>query len=113
MGHCIRSLIACALLLLLCSAVSSSGQSTASSSVSPINPRIVELETEAELAASRGDDAGAVQRYQSILDIDSRTSATYYNLGVLYVRLRQNPKAVAILERGLQIDPGMHSPAAL
>jgi tetratricopeptide (TPR) repeat protein len=87
----------------------------AQSTVSPILPdnRIPQLEMDAESAAARGDDASAVMKYKAILDIDTHISSAYYNLGLLYVKLRQFPEAVAILKQGLQIDPQMHSPAAL
>lgn len=75
--------------------------------------RILQLESEAESLAAAGNGAGAVEKYKEILQSDPRLSSAYYNLGILYVRLRRYPEAVAILKQGLQVDPGMHSPTAM
>jgi tetratricopeptide (TPR) repeat protein len=75
--------------------------------------RVQELYTQAKAAEARGDLAGAVASYESLLRIVPRLPAAYNNLGALYLRQRNYKKAAEILEKGLKLDPKMSSAAAL
>ena len=77
------------------------------------DPRVEQLYAEAQDAEARGDEAGAIAKYESILQIAPGLAAAYNNLGSLYLRQREYEKAVAVLEKGLKIDPKMPSAAAL
>lgn len=77
------------------------------------DPRVLKLYGEAKEAQARGDQAEAIAKYQSILEISPRLSAAYNNLGLLYFQARDYPQAIAILEKGLKISPKMHSATAL
>jgi tetratricopeptide (TPR) repeat protein len=74
---------------------------------------IQQLYGEAQAAEARGDLAGAARRYEKILQIDPRIAPAYNNLGAVYVKEREFPKAVAVLEKGLKIAPSMTSASAL
>ena len=75
--------------------------------------RVQRLYGEAQADEARGDLAGAAKRYQEILRIAPRLGPAYNNLGAVYVKEREFPKAVAVLEKGLKIAPGMTSASAL
>jgi tetratricopeptide (TPR) repeat protein len=75
--------------------------------------RVQNLYAEAKAAEAGGDLAGAIAKYESILQIAPRLGAAYNNLGSLYLKQREYRKAAAILEKGLKIDPSMTSATAL
>jgi tetratricopeptide (TPR) repeat protein len=77
------------------------------------DPRVQKLYGEAKQAEARGDIAGAVAKYESILQIAPRLGPAYNNLGALYLRMHDYPKAVEVLEKGLKVDPKMPSASAL
>src|ERR1035437_10344034 len=77
------------------------------------DPRVDNLYREAKEAQARGDQAGAIAKYQCILQIAPGLAAAYNNLGLLYFQQREYRQAVAILERGLKIHPKMPSASAL
>jgi len=77
------------------------------------DPRVEQLYAEAQAAEARGDEAEAIAKYESILQIAPGLAAAYNNLGSLYLRQREYEKAVAVLEKGLKIDPKMASAVAL
>jgi len=68
---------------------------------------------QAKTAEARGDLAGAVTSYESLLQIAPRLAPAYNNLGSLYLRQHEYKKAAATLEKGLKIDPKMSSASAL
>jgi tetratricopeptide (TPR) repeat protein len=77
------------------------------------DPRVQKLYSEAKGAEARGDLAGAVSHYESLVQIAPHLGAAYNNLGSLYLRQREFKKAAAVLEKGLKIDPKMSSASAL
>lgn len=78
-----------------------------------LTPRVERLYSEAQEAQSRGDRAGAIAKYEAILQIAPRLGAAYNNLGLLHFQQQEYRQAVAILEKGLTIDPKMPSASAL
>jgi tetratricopeptide (TPR) repeat protein len=74
---------------------------------------VQELYSQAKAAQSRNDLAGAIAKYEEILRIAPRLGPAYNNLGALYFRQRDYPKAVTVLEQGLKINPAMPSASAL
>jgi len=77
------------------------------------DPRVVELYTGAKSAEQNGDITGAIQKYKSILAIAPHLGPAYNNLGALYLREHQYPKAIAILKQGLKVDASMYSATVL
>jgi len=75
--------------------------------------RVQELYAQAKAAQAQGDFATAIGKYEGILRIAPRLGPAYNNLGALYFRQHDYPKAAAILERGLQVNSGMPSASAL
>lgn len=71
------------------------------------------LYVEAKAAEAAGDLATATAKYAAILQASPGLGAAYNNLGAIYVRQRQYEKAIAVLEKGLKIDPKMSSASAL
>jgi len=71
------------------------------------------LYADAKAAEARGDLAGAIAKYESMLQIAPRLSAAYNNLGSLYLKQHEYRKAAAVLEKGLKMDPAMSSASAL
>jgi len=52
-------------------------------------------------------------KYQKILQIAPRLAAAYNNLGMLFLQQHDLPQAVAVLEKGLKIDPSVVATSAL
>lgn len=75
--------------------------------------KVEALYGEAKEAQARGDQDGAIAKYQEILKVAPRLGAAYNNLGLLYFQQREFQKAADILEKGLKVDPKMASAAAL
>ncbi|MGA8028033.1 MAG: tetratricopeptide repeat protein [Bryobacteraceae bacterium] len=75
--------------------------------------RVEALHDEAQAAEARGDLSSAISKYESILRLSPRLGPAYNNLGALYFKLRDYPKAAAVLEKGLKVDPAMASASAL
>src|SRR5580704_15598869 len=73
----------------------------------------MQLYTGAKSAEQSGDIAGAISKYQSILEVAPRLGPAYNNLGALYLRLHQYPKAIVILKQGLEVDRSMYSATVL
>ena len=99
--------------LLACPAVGAPLVSAAQSTSDDNDPRVEKLYSEAKEAQARGDQAGAVAKYESILKLAPRLGAAYNNLGMLYFQQRDYRSAITILEKGLAVDPKMASAAAL
>jgi spermidine synthase len=59
-----------------------------------------------ELRQARGDEAGAVEAWQTALAIDPAHFFTLIDLGKLYLTKQDLPRSVPYLERAIQIDPG-------
>ena len=87
----------------------SAAQSTSDSD----DPRVEKLYSEAKEAQARGDHAGAITKYESILKVAPRLGAAYNNLGMLYFQQHDYRQAIVVLEKGLAVDPKMASAAAL
>jgi tetratricopeptide (TPR) repeat protein len=85
----------------------------AQSTASADDPRVNQLYREAKEEQTSGDQAGAIAKYKSILQIAPGLAAAYNNLGLLYFQQREYRQAVAVLERGLRIHPEMPSASAL
>ena len=78
-----------------------------------LDPRVQRLYTEAKAAQANGDQAGAIAKYESILQVAPRLGPAYNNLGLLYFQQRDYRQAVKVLEKGLKVDPRMPSASAL
>ena len=85
----------------------------AQSTADETDPRVEKLYSEAKEAQARGDQPGAIAKYESILKVAPRLGAAYNNLGLIYFQQRDYRQAIAILEKGLAVDPKMASAAAL
>src|SRR5215469_9485341 len=77
------------------------------------DPRVIELYTAAKSAEQSGDIAGAISKYKSILSLAPHLGPAYNNLGALYLREHEYPKAIAILKQGLKVDASMYSATVL
>lgn len=77
------------------------------------DPRVMQLYTEAKSAEQRGDVAGAAAKYKSILTIAPGLGPAYNNLGALYLKAHEYPKAISTLRQGLKVDPTMYSATVL
>lgn len=64
-------------------------------------------------AQSRDDIPAAISKYEEMLRLDHTLAPAYNNLGALYFRQRNYPKAAQVLEQGLKVNPNMPSAAAL
>lgn len=95
--------------LILCASAPAFAQSKSPD----LDPRVEQLYAEAKAAEARGDQAEAVAKYESIVQIAPGLAAAYNNLGALYLQQHEYEKAVAILEKGLKVDPKMPSASAL
>ena len=71
------------------------------------------LYAEAKALQAGGDMKGAVKKYEAILALEPTLGVAYNNLGSLYVRLGNYPKAVEVLQKGLKVDPNMTTASAL
>lgn len=87
--------------------------SRAQSQTPAVDSQVEKLYAGAKAAEAQGDAAGAIAKYEAMLQLAPTLGAAYNNLGALYVRQREFEKAVAILEKGLKVDPKMSSAAAL
>ena len=76
-------------------------------------PQVQQLYFEAKSAQSQGDLAGAVAKYEKLLQVAPNLAAAYNNLGALYLQQREYKKAAAVLEKGLKLDPKMASASTL
>ncbi len=78
-----------------------------------ISPEVKELYQQAHDAQAQGNIAKAIERYQQILNVAPRLLQAYNNLGLLYYQQRDYAQAEAILEKGIKLDPGAVTMAAL
>ena len=67
--------------------------------------RVQKLYGEAKAAEARGDLAGAVASYESLLQIAPRLAPAYNNLGSLYLTANRNSDAIQALTRAVALDP--------
>jgi len=58
-----------------------------------------------ELRHARGDEAGAVEAWQTALTLDPNHFFTLIDLGKLYLTKQDLPRAIPYLDRAIQIDP--------
>lgn len=58
-----------------------------------------------ELRQARGDEAGAIEAWQTALAIDPNHFFTLIDLGKLYLKKQDLPRSVPYLERAIRIDP--------
>jgi tetratricopeptide (TPR) repeat protein len=75
--------------------------------------QIQNLYAEAKSAQAQGNLAAAAARYESLLKIAPELAPAYNNLGSIYLQMRDYQKAVATLQKGLQLDRKMVSAIAL
>ena len=59
-----------------------------------------------ELRQARGDEAGAVEAWQTALAIDPNHFFTLIDLGKLYLTKQDLPRSIPYLERAIRINPG-------
>jgi tetratricopeptide (TPR) repeat protein len=95
--------------LLLCACLLCRAQQTAKVD----DARVEELYAAAKAAQSRGDIAGAITNYETLIRVAPRLAPAYNNLGMLYLNQQDYPKAAEVLKKGLAIDPHMPSASAL
>ncbi len=69
----------------------------------PDNPYI--LFTLGLVHKNKGESDRAVDRFDRVIQIDPKCSASHYNLGVLYGRQGKEKEAEAALRRALELDP--------
>jgi tetratricopeptide (TPR) repeat protein len=77
------------------------------------DPRVMQLYAQAKSAEQSGDIAGAISKYQSILEVAPHLGPAYNNLGALYLRQHQYTKAIVILKQGLEVDRSMYAATVL
>jgi spermidine synthase len=58
-----------------------------------------------ELRQARGDEAGAIEAWQTALAIDPSHFFTLIDLGKLYLTKQDLPRSIPYLDRAIQIDP--------
>ncbi|MEN3333052.1 MAG: spermidine synthase [Blastocatellia bacterium] len=58
-----------------------------------------------ELRAVRGDEAGAIEAWETALALDPKHFYSLLNLGKLYLTKQDMPRAVPFLERALAVEP--------
>ena len=78
-----------------------------------MDAQVDQLYAEAKSLQASGDLAGAADKYEAILKLSPKLGPAYNNLGMLYFKQRDFPKAAAVLEKGLKVNPGMPSAHAL
>ena len=71
--------------------------------------QVQSLYNEAKQAQAAGDLERAIAKYQQLVQIAPRLAPAYNNLGMLYVRTRQYPEAVAALKHARALDPTLAS----
>jgi spermidine synthase len=59
-----------------------------------------------ELRQARGDEAGAIEAWETALAIDPNHFFTLIDLGKLYLTKQDLPRSIPYLDRAIQIDPG-------
>lgn len=59
-----------------------------------------------ELRQARGDEAGAIEAWQSALTLDPKHFFSLTDLGKLYLTRQDFTRAAPFLERALEVDPG-------
>lgn len=85
----------------------------AQSSPADKDAHVQALYAAAREAQSRGDIPAAIAKYEEMLRLDHTLAPAYNNLGALYFRQRNYPKAAQVLEQGLKVNPNMPSASAL
>jgi spermidine synthase len=58
-----------------------------------------------ELKQSRGDEAGAIESWETALALDPNHFFTLIDLGKLYLTKQDLPRSIPYLERAIQVDP--------
>src|SRR5215471_6839227 len=58
-----------------------------------------------ELKQSRGDEAGAIESWQTALSLDPNNFFTLIDLGKVYLTKQDLPRSVPYLDRAIQVDP--------
>ncbi|MEK6286778.1 MAG: fused MFS/spermidine synthase [Acidobacteriota bacterium] len=58
-----------------------------------------------ELRQARGDEAGAIESWQTALALDPNHFFTLIDLGKVYLTKQDAPRAVPYLDRAIQVDP--------
>jgi predicted Zn-dependent protease len=76
-------------------------------------PAVQRLYAEANAASQSGDDAGAIEKYRSIIKLAPHLAAAYNNLGALYFDQHDYAQSAKILQRGLELNPNMPTAAAI
>jgi len=78
-----------------------------------VDDKLEALYGEAKAAEQRGDLATASSRYETMLGLAPRNEILLNNLGMLYVKQGEYPKAVSTLERALKVNSKLTSSNAL
>jgi tetratricopeptide (TPR) repeat protein len=89
------SILACALLLSVGTALAQGGSRASLS----------EVFEAANVAASQGDQARAVSGYQTLIEAGVRDADVYFNLATAYAQSEDYPRAILNYERALVLDP--------
>jgi tetratricopeptide (TPR) repeat protein len=95
-----------ALVLLFVSSLGVHGQNTARDRVAPQNPKDkLFAAAEAALRANQLDEAE--RTFHEVLALDPSAWQAYANLGVIHMRLKQWPQALAMLDRAEKLAPSV------
>jgi tetratricopeptide (TPR) repeat protein len=75
--------------------------------------RVDALHAQAQAAEASGDLAGAITKYQEIVNLEPSLGPAWNNLGALYFKQGRFGEAADALRHGLRVDPSMTSASAL
>src|SRR6266702_4812263 len=78
-----------------------------------VTPQVQSLYAEAQAARKRGDSATAIDKYKQILKLAPHLAAAWNNLGMLYFDSHDYPRAVDVLQRGLELNRNMPGASAM
>jgi tetratricopeptide (TPR) repeat protein len=78
-----------------------------------VTPAVQQLYAQAKAAKQQGDDGAAIAKYKEIIKLAPHLAAAYNNLGMLYFDRHDFAHAAETLKRGLELNPGMPSAAAM
>jgi len=92
---------------------SSVGAAPAQKQSESADAKVQQLHSQALADEATGDTAGAIAKYQAMLQLAPTLASAYNILGLLYFRQREYEKAVGVLERGLKVNPKMATASAL
>src|SRR3569833_2609073 len=78
-----------------------------------VTPAVQRLYAEANAASQGGDDAAAIEKYRSIINLAPHLAAAYNTLGGLNFDQHDFAHAAEVLRLGLELNPNMPTAAAI